>query len=155
MNLYTLIRPLIFNLPPERAHKLALQFSGLTLGKMYRNGALRQTLAGIEFENPVGLSAGFDKNAEAINGLSRMGFGFLELGTVTPKAQEGNPKPRMFRLVEDEAVINRLGFNNAGLKVFCDNFSQAKRTLPLGANIGKNKLQKDAVADYILSLIHI
>ena len=152
MNLYTLIRPLIFNLPPERAHKLALQFSGLTLGKMYRNGALRQTLAGIEFENPVGLSAGFDKNAEAINGLSRMGFGFLELGTVTPKAQEGNPKPRMFRLVEDEAVINRLGFNNAGLKVFCDNFSQAKRTLPLGANIGKNKLQKDAVADYITGL---
>ncbi len=152
MSLYSLIRPLLFTLSPEKAHHFALKGSCLAMGGAYKNEALQQTLAGIEFANPVGLSAGFDKNAEAVNGLSKMGFGFLELGTVTPLSQTGNPQPRMFRLVEDEAVINRLGFNNKGLDVFCENFANAKRSLPLGANIGKNKDQQDAVADYVTGL---
>lgn len=152
MTLYSLIRPLLFQLSPEQAHCLGLKFSGLAIGNAYKHEALRQKLAGIEFSNPVGLSAGFDKNAEAIDGLSCMGFGFLELGTVTPFAQSGNPKPRMFRLVEDEAVINRLGFNNKGLENFCRNLSKASPTVPIGANIGKNKNQEDAVTDYIKGL---
>mgnify|MGYP000589281377 CR=1 FL=1 len=152
MNLYSLLRPALFSFPPEKAHNMALNLSSLMMGKTYQDKALVQRLVGIEFANPVGLSAGFDKNAQAINGLSKLGFGFLELGTVTPLSQVGNPKPRMFRLIEDEAVINRLGFNNEGLDVFCENFSKAKRTLPLGANIGKNKDQEDAVADYITGL---
>ncbi len=151
MNLYSLVRPLIFQLSPEKAHQLALSFSGVG-GSRYKNKMLPQTVFGLEFANPVGLSAGFDKNAQAVNGLSKMGFGFLELGTVTPLAQPGNPQPRLFRLIEDEAVINRLGFNNGGLEVFCKNLEVAKRTLPLGANIGKNKDQTDAVADYVQGL---
>ncbi|MDG1286887.1 MAG: quinone-dependent dihydroorotate dehydrogenase [Rickettsiales bacterium] len=151
MSFYSLIRPLIFQLSPERAHKLALRFAGVG-GATYKSEKLKQKLFGLEFSNPVGLSAGFDKNAEAVNGLSKMGFGFLELGTVTPLAQPGNPQPRLFRLIEDEAVINRLGFNNSGLEVFCQNLQAAKRTLPLGANIGKNKDQIDAAADYVRGL---
>lgn len=110
---------------------------------------LKQTLCGLTFENPVGLAPGFDKNAEAIAGLQHQGFGFLELGTVTPRPQEGNPKPRIFRLVQDEAVINRLGFNNKGLEVYCHNLQSAPRSLPLGANIGKNKDTLEALDDYL------
>ena len=151
MDLYPLIRPLVFKFPPEQAHHFALRFSGI-LGKHYQHESLKQSLFGLDFANPVGLSAGFDKNAEAIAGLSKLGFGFLELGTVTPLPQPGNPQPRIFRLVEDEAVINRLGFNNEGLEVFCENLSKAEHKVPLGANIGKNKDQKDAIADYVKGL---
>lgn len=152
MDLYTILRPLLFQLPPEQAHKLALKLAGLAGGGVYEHPKLKQQVLGLDFENPVGLSAGFDKNAEAVDGLSKIGFGFLELGTVTPLPQPGNPAPRIFRLKEDEAVINRLGFNNDGLEVFCQHFAKAKRTLPLGANIGKNKGQTDAIADYVTGL---
>ena len=151
MGLYSLIRPLLFQLPPERAHALALYMAGW-LPHRYHNEKLEQKLFGLQFVNPVGLSAGFDKNASAIKGLSRLGFGFLELGTVTPLPQPGNPQPRLFRLLEDEAVINRLGFNNAGLEAFCKNLAAAEHVVPLGANIGKNKDQTDAVADYVKGL---
>lgn len=148
---YGILRPLLFAIPPEKAHHLALHFVGF-LGKKTENRALEQQLFGISFSNPVGLSAGFDKNAEAVAALSKVGFGFLELGTVTPLPQPGNPQPRVFRLIEDEAVINRLGFNNGGLEVFCRNLKNSPRELPLGANIGKNKDQQDAIADYVKGL---
>ncbi len=147
-----ILRPLLFRLPPEVAHNLAIKFSGQIRVKPFVSESLAQTLCGVPFSNPVGLSAGFDKNAQAIQSLSQYGFGFLEVGTVTPQPQIGNPKPRMFRLIEDEAVINRLGFNNKGLNVFCHNLQHAKRSIPVGANIGKNKDQTDAAADYITAL---
>lgn len=155
MNYYTRIRPLLFRLPPETAHNLAVTAlkTGLMPGQPQGEApALRQSLWGLEFANPVGLAPGFDKNAEAIKGLINQGFGFLELGTVTPQPQAGNPTPRMFRLLRDEAVINRLGFNNKGLEVYCRNLRAAPRTLPLGANIGKNKDTEHAVDDYLTCL---
>lgn len=157
MDMYPLIRPLIFKVPPEAAHNLAIAALGKGLVPAQphiENKALNQQLFGLGFANPVGLAAGFDKNAEAVKGLKNQGFGFLELGTVTPKPQDGNPKPRMFRLLRDEAVINRLGFNNNGLTEYCANLSlhSAPRTLPLGANIGKNKDTIEAVEDYLICL---
>ncbi len=115
--------------------------------------ALKQNIWGLEFKNPVGLAAGFDKNAVAINGLLKQGFGFVEAGTVTPLPQQGNPKPRLFRLTEDKAIINRLGFNNNGLDVFLENFNRRDKGLGIaGANIGKNKDSESASADYIKNL---
>lgn len=152
---YSLLRPLLFQLPPELAHNLAikaLKYGFVAGQKSEEQPALKQTICGIEFRNPVSIAAGFDKNAEAIRGLAKQGFGYLELGTVTPKPQPGNPKPRMFRLESDEAVINRLGFNNKGLDVFCRNLKNAPRTIPLGANIGKNKDTEKAVDDYLHAL---
>ncbi len=137
------------------AHNLAisaLKCNLLPAQSGYTPPSLRQSLFGLNFANPVGLAPGFDKNAEAILGLSRQGFGFLELGTVTPQPQDGNPKPRMFRLLRDEAVINRLGFNNKGLDEYCKNLHSAPHTLPLGANIGKNKDTENALDDYLLCL---
>lgn len=110
---------------------------------------LRCNVWGLTFPNPVGLAAGFDKNAEGIHCLQRQGFGFLELGTVTPQPQPGNPKPRLFRLAQDRAVINRFGFNSQGLEAFCHNIQSANPTLPIGGNIGKNKNHDDALADYV------
>lgn len=121
-------------------------------GGVFESPKLAQNQLGLAFKNPVGLAAGFDKNAQAINDLSGFGFGFLECGTVTPKSQPGNPTPRLFRLVEDEAVINRLGFNNGGLTLFCRNFAKRSAAIPVGANIGKNKTQQDAIADYVEAL---
>ncbi|MDX1975302.1 MAG: quinone-dependent dihydroorotate dehydrogenase [Rickettsiales bacterium] len=153
--LYRLIRPLIHCLPPEAAHQLALlalHYHLVPAKKAIRSERLSQRLFGLTFANPIGLAAGFDKNAYAVDGLLAQGFGFVETGTVTPLPQVGNPKPRIFRLPDDEAVINRLGFNNQGLTVYVRNFQMRHREGIVGANIGKNKDSQDASADYILGL---
>ena len=117
MNLFSLIKPLVFALPPETAHNLAKPIIKSALLKVRDRNLtldLKQDLAGLTFKHPLGLAAGFDKNAELLNGLNKLGFSFIEAGTVTPKAQPGNPKPRVFRLTRDQAIINRFGFNNCG-----------------------------------------
>lgn len=151
MDLYSLVKPAFFALDAERAHGLALK--ALACGmvpprKAIADERLKQTLWGIDFPNPVGIAPGFDKNAEAIGGLFGQGFGFVEVGTLTPKPQTGNPKPRIFRLVEDNAIINRLGFNNGGIEDALPRLS-APRSGVLGINIGKNKSTQDALDDYV------
>jgi dihydroorotate dehydrogenase len=155
MDLYSLIRPVILRLPAEPMHDLAIRALSLSLWPkqaLQPHPALQQKLWGLDFTNPIGLAAGFDKNAAALQGLASQGFGFVEAGTVTPRAQPGNPTPRLFRLSEDEAVINRFGFNNKGLDVFRENLRNAPKTAIIGANIGKNKDSSDAVADYVTCL---
>ena len=162
---YALARPFLFGLDPETAHDITLQ--GLAavqhtpLTWAYCNVRVDDpvTLAGLNFPNRVGLAAGLDKNARCIDGLAEMGFGFIEVGTVTPLAQEGNPKPRMFRLPAAQALINRLGFNNEGLQSFVNNVQHAKvrkngNGPVLGLNIGKNAATPivHAIDDYLLGL---
>ena len=163
MDYYPFFRPLIHMLPAEAAHRLAVRALALGLVPPQPNSehpSLTRTVGGVSVCNPVGLAAGFDKNGEAVAALFNQGFGFVECGTVTPKPQEGNPKPRVFRLAEDGAIINRMGFNNAGLLVLK---SKLERQMPqiekarargqaLGINIGKNKDSEDAVADYVTML---
>ena len=157
---YGLVRPVLFKLDAERAHRLTLRL--LTAMPPSRIAddppSLRTTVAGLRFSNPVGIAAGFDKNAEVLNPLLRLGFGFVEAGTVTPLPQPGNPKPRMFRLTEDQAVINRLGFNNNGLEQALDKFKErAWHRGPRGVtglNVGANKDSRDRIADYALSVEH-
>lgn len=160
MNIYQFFRPLIFKIEPEKAHNLALNYlkflpkfsSLLSLPKDYEN--LNNSLWNLNFLNPVGMSAGFDKNAEIIMPLFNFGFGFVEAGTTTPIAQTGNEQPRIFRLIEDQALINRLGFNNLGADYFYNNLSKINKNSSqiIGVNIGKNKDTIDASADYILLL---
>jgi dihydroorotate dehydrogenase len=144
--------PLLRRIDPERAHGLAIQ--ALRWGLTARTTppdppALAITAFGRQFSNPIGLAAGFDKNALAGLPLTRLGFGFVETGSVTPLPQEGNPRPRIFRLRQDKAIINRLGFNNLGLDVYCANLTRmAGRTVPLGANLGINKAGADPIRDY-------
>lgn len=158
--MYSLARPLLFCLDAERAHALGL--AGLEAA--YRSG-LNPLLAvkpkplptkafGIEFPNPVGCAAGLDKNGEHIDALLALGFGFVEVGTVTPRPQEGNPKPRMFRLADKMAVINRLGFNNKGVDALVRNVERAQRKGIVGINIGKNKdtPNEKAIEDYLYCL---
>jgi dihydroorotate dehydrogenase len=142
--LYGLARPLLFHLDPETAHELALPsfrllarcgLPGLPGGPI--SGPRVQAM-GLEFPNPVGLAAGLDKNGEYIDALAAFGFGFLEVGTVTPRPQPGNPRPRLFRIVEREAIINRMGFNNVGVERFVANVRRARYRGILGINIGKN-----------------
>ncbi len=144
--------PLLRRLDPETAHNLSLQALRLGLAgsdRMPDDPALAVTAFGRTLPNPIGLAAGFDKDAVAINALGRLGFGFIEAGTVTPRPQPGNPRPRMFRLPEDRAVINRMGFNNAGLEKFLTNLQAADRAkFALGANIGINKEGADPERDY-------
>ncbi|XP_012515923.1 PREDICTED: dihydroorotate dehydrogenase (quinone), mitochondrial isoform X2 [Propithecus coquereli] len=146
-------------LDPESAHRLAVQFTSLGLlprTSFQDSDMLEVRVLGHKFRNPVGIAAGFDKHGEAVDGLYKMGFGFVEIGSVTPKPQEGNPRPRVFRLPEDQAVINRYGFNSQGLsavehRLRARQQKQAKLTedgLPLGINLGKNKTSADAAADY-------
>ncbi len=164
---YAVARPFLFGLDPEAAHELTLasiarlQHSPLTCLYGERRVLDPYTLAGLKFPNRVGLAAGLDKNADCIDGLAAMGFGFVEVGTVTPKAQPGNPKPRMFRLPKANALINRLGFNNEGLDTFLTNvkkarFRQQKDATPmlLGLNIGKNASTpiERATDDYLTCL---
>lgn len=147
------LMPLIRGLDAETAHGLALR--GLALGLAGQDNAadapsLATRAFGLEFRNPIGLAAGFDKDAVAVPALLRLGFGFVEAGTVTPRPQAGNPRPRLFRLMEDQAVINRMGFNNAGLAAYLARLAALKRPLPgiLGANVGVNKDGADPERDY-------
>ena len=157
---YSLLRPLLFKLDPEAAHHISL--SGLQalegLGPLNplrspSSGAAREVM-GIRFPNPVGLAAGLDKDGIAINGLGALGFGFIEIGTVTPRAQPGNPKPRLFRLPEAEAIINRMGFNNEGVDALIARVRAARYQGILGINIGKNKDTpvEEALEDYRIGL---
>ena len=160
---YALTRPFLFGLDPEAAHDLTLgalariQHTPLICTVSQTRVADPVTVAGLKFPNRIGLAAGLDKNGKCIDGLGAMGFGFIEVGTVTPKAQSGNPKPRMFRLPEAKALINRLGFNNDGLDAFVSNVQRAsfrRRGGILGLNIGKNAAtpMERAVDDYLLCL---
>ncbi|MEN3977976.1 quinone-dependent dihydroorotate dehydrogenase [Acinetobacter sp. CWB-B33] len=155
--LYSLARPLLFSLAPERAHELTLSL----LKSSHKMGLMRQAVAekpvtcmGIEFPNPVGLAAGLDKNGAYIDALAAQGFGFIEIGTITPKPQPGNPEPRLFRLPEAKAIINRMGFNNDGVDQLIKNVKAAKFKGVLGINIGKNAATpvENAVDDYLICL---
>lgn len=155
MDYYSVLGRFIRLLPAETAHTAAIQAlrsSLIPASRPVEHEALQSTCFGLAFSNPVGMAAGFDKNAEVVDGLLKQGFGFVEAGTVTPLPQPGNPRPRMFRLAEDEAVINRLGFNNEGLHVFVQNLRKRKEKGIVGANIGKNKESLDALYDYVTSL---
>lgn len=156
MNLYQFFRPLIFRLEPECAHNLAIQFiknNPLILNEKREYTNLKQKIWDINFANPIGMAAGFDKNAVIAKQLAKFGFGFVECGTVTPKAQSGNDKPRIFRLKEDDAIINRLGFNNLGADNFLQNIEKIGNfPCPIGINIGKNKDTDDALSDYLILL---
>ncbi|WBY01837.1 quinone-dependent dihydroorotate dehydrogenase [Ramlibacter tataouinensis] len=160
---YSLARPFLFGLDPEAAHDLTMEslarLQGTPLAWAWCAGLVEDPieLAGLRFPNRVGLAAGLDKNARAIDGLGAMGFGFVEVGTVTPKPQPGNPKPRMFRLPQAQALINRLGFNNDGLDAFVANVQRSsfrRQGRILGLNIGKNAATpiESATQDYLLGL---
>ena len=158
--MYDVLRPLLFALDAETAHRLTLYALGVAhrsnLGRFVATPPedLPVTAFGIRFPNPVGLAAGLDKNAAHIDELGALGFGFVEVGTVTPRPQPGNPKPRMFRLPQHEAIINRLGFNNEGVDVLVRNVEAASYRGVLGINIGKNKdtPNERAVEDYLFCL---
>ena len=148
------LRSLIFKLDPETAHNLAIKslkfsFAPNILDDDKNNPLFKTRLFKKDIENPLGIAAGFDKNAEVYNSLFKLGFGFVEVGTVTPLKQYGNPKPRVFRLVEDEALINRLGFNNLGAKNVLDRIKSKRQIGLLGVNIGPNKDTNDRNSDYI------
>jgi dihydroorotate dehydrogenase len=145
--LYPLMRPLLFGLDAERAHRLTVRALAAMPARSAKTPALPVEVAGLRFPNPVGLAAGFDKDAEAFAGALRLGFGFVEVGTLTPLPQAGNPKPRLFRLVEDRAVINRMGFNNSGQVAAKERLSTKRRGI-VGVNIGANKDSADRIADY-------
>lgn len=164
VHMYKLVKPLFFTMNPETAHHQVTgglrRFGKLWGGKSLLNSLytiedqrLEREVFGLKFKNPVGLAAGFDKNAEYIEDMSNLGFGFIEIGTVTPKPQPGNEKPRMFRLVSDAAIINRMGFNNQGADVAAGRLKKLKNrsSLIIGGNIGKNKVtpNEEAVNDYI------
>ena len=151
MSLYRLARPLLFQLEPEKAHRLGLRLAGIAFQKPV-SAPVRAM--GLEFANAVGLAAGLDKDAAHIDGLARMGFGFIEVGTVTPRPQPGNPPPRLFRLPEADALINRFGFNNVGVDAFLENVARRRWRGVLGINIGKNATTpaEQAADDYAYCL---
>ncbi len=160
----SLIKPFFFLLPPEKAHHLTIALLKFTLaipviGTVSKNfytikdERLKRNLFGLTFENPVGLAAGFDKEGKYYRAMSSLGFSFIEIGTVTPKGQAGNPKPRLFRLPKDKALINRMGFNNEGMEALAKRLEQKRpKHLIIGGNIGKNKATKNdkATEDYVL-----
>lgn len=163
LSLYSLIRPILFRLPAESAHEFALQALRSGLSTPLAREAVAKRLAtrefgslnrfGLEFSNPVGLAAGFDKNGSYAGELAALGFGFIEVGTVTNQPQPGNPKPRLFRLPKDRALINRLGFNNVGAAQVAENLKHHRPACVIGVNIGKsrNVAIEDAVTDYLAS----
>lgn len=146
-------RKLLQKLPAETAHDLSIKLLNSPASSLVANKTIENPieLFGITFPNPVGLAAGFDKNADAVKGLSKLGFGFIEVGTVTPKPQSGNPKPRLFRLPNNQAIINRMGFNNKGVDYLVSKLKCNKPDIILGINIGKNKNtpNESAVNDYV------
>jgi len=155
-SVYRLIRPALRRLPPEAAHELtlralelgAVRFLGEPAGREPDPPALAQRLWGLDFPNPVGLAAGYDKDARVPGAMLQLGFGFVEVGTVTPRPQPGNPKPRLFRLEEDRAIINRMGFNSGGLDTVVGRLSKRARSGIVGVNLGRNRDTEDAAADY-------
>jgi dihydroorotate dehydrogenase len=157
-----LLKPILFRYSPETAHHLTFWWAERLLGwrpikkfvsSFYRinNSKLERTIAGIKFPNPVGLAAGLDKNALLIESWSAFGFGFVEIGTVTPLPQSGNEQPRLFRLPKDQAIINRMGFNNDGMEIIAERLHQKKSNIIVGGNIGKNKVtpNEKATEDYL------
>lgn len=157
-----LIRPILYSFQPEKAHHIAMGllmlfckcpfFPPILRGMFqFSDKRLEREVFGIKFKNPVGLAAGFDKEASFYNELSNFGFGFIEIGTITPKGQPGNDKPRLFRLTEDDALINRMGFNNGGMESAIKNLKKRRKGLIIGGNIGKNKVtpNENATADYL------
>lgn len=150
---FSCLIPYLHRFEPERAHALSMAALRLKLyprSRLADDPALAQTLFGLKFRNPVGLAAGFDKNAEVFDAFLGLGFGFVEVGTLTPRPQPGNPKPRLFRLAADQAVINRLGFNNKGLAAAAGRLRRAHGHLtgPVGLNLGANKASSDKISDY-------
>ena len=155
--MFSKLRPLLFKVDPEKAHSLAIKSLKFNLipnvFDEHKNDSIFQTkIFGKDLDNPIGMAAGFDKNAEVYNALFKLGFGFVEVGTITPLKQYGNPKPRVFRLVEDEALINRLGFNNHGAEIVKDRIKRNKKLGLLGINIGPNKDSSDRLNDYLIGL---
>jgi len=160
--MYKVLRSFLFLFDPEKVHYFTTDLLRITLKipgaktvfkKLFilEDKKLERTVFGINFKNPVGLAAGFDKNAKMYNDMAYCGFGFIEIGTVTPKGQLGNEKPRLFRLKEDRAILNRMGFNNMGVEEVVKNLKQRKTQLIIGGNIGKNKVtaNEDATRDYL------
>ena len=158
-----IIRPILFNFDPEKVHHFTfsllkgvfrIPFVKKIVTNCYavKKSELNKNILGLNFKNPVGLAAGFDKNAVLIDELAAFGFGFIEIGTVTPKPQIGNPKKRLFRLKKDQAIINRMGFNNDGADAVVERLKKVKSTIIIGGNIGKNKTtpNKNAVDDYVI-----
>jgi dihydroorotate dehydrogenase len=163
-----LIRPFLFSMNAEKAHyftfsllkkALKLPFAKNIAKALfnYKNPTLERKLMGLTFPNPVGLAAGFDKNAIAIDEMATLGFGFIEIGTLTPKPQAGNPQPRLFRLLSDEAIINRMGFNNDGVQKAIRHLKERKSSVIVGGNIGKNKdtPNEQALDDYLYGFEHL
>lgn len=159
-----LLRPLLFRLDPELVHKIVCSILKLPLLTKilkivysFHYPGLEKEVGGLQFKNPVGLAAGFDEDAELVNQMADLGFGYLEIGTVTPKSQAGNEKPRLFRLPKDQALINRMGFNNTGVENVRKNLLKSKGKCIIGGNIGKNKTtpNENAVDDYIICFNHL
>jgi dihydroorotate dehydrogenase len=159
----SLVQKILLQCEPEKSHDFTINWLNKTqhtpLKWMYSTNTISKpvTVAGINFANPVGLAAGLDKNGDCIDAFANMGFGFVEIGTVTPKPQPGNPKPRLFRLPEKQAIINRMGFNNKGVDHLVEQVKQAKFKGPIGINIGKNKDTEEAKAldDYLICLTKV
>jgi dihydroorotate dehydrogenase len=155
-NLYPLISPALTWLPREAAHEVSIRALKAGLGRFFVDSArpepdppiLRQDLWGLDFTNPIGLAAGYDKDARVPDAMRQLGFGFAEVGTVTPRPQAGNPKPRVFRLDEDRAIVNRMGFNSGGLDAVVARLNRRVRVGIVGVNLGKNRDSADAAADY-------
>ena len=152
--MFSFLRPFIFNLDPEKAHDLAIKslkynFLPEKLFYVENEEILKTNLFGKEIKNPIGLAAGFDKSAEVYNEIFKLGFGFVEVGTVTPKQQYGNEKPRVFRLEKDQALINRLGFNNDGSDLIKERIEQNVPNGLLGINIGPNKDTSNMINDFL------
>ena len=155
--MFSKLRTLIFKIDPEKAHTLAIKSLKFNLvpnvfDENKDDPFFKTKIFDKELDNPIGMAAGFDKNAEVYNALFKLGFGFVEVGTITPLAQYGNPKPRVFRLVEDEALINRLGFNNHGSEVVRDRIESNNKLGLLGINIGPNRDSNDRLKDYLIGL---
>ena len=151
--MFNILRPLIFKFSPEVAHSLAikaLKLNNISYSKPKENHILETTFCEKKLSSPIGVAAGFDKNAEVYNPLFNLGFGFVEVGTITPKPQFGNPKPRVFRLEEDEALINRLGFNNSGSEQISQTIKENNKKGFLGINIGPNKDSTNRIDDYLI-----